>query len=249
MYQVNNRGLVIISNQPTNYTRLTEEDYNGIIQMLDNLDRRCQRPKPKEKGRYSHLPPDQIRHVKGGPGNIVMAPDEDFVVKLLKFPRHADDPQPDKFFDHLFSEANKIVTRFVLDNFGGFDIKPDEFGWKHPWNELNASPLFIGLAEVVEDTDPDDPRVWDSLLYDENKRTMMIMGMIARIFIDKLFSPLLFGCTANQANMLNALEKDMAENSSLDGTRNPQLKLILSRLTLIRICAHKNSQQGYSGSP
>ncbi|KFZ15199.1 hypothetical protein V502_05719 [Pseudogymnoascus sp. VKM F-4520 (FW-2644)] len=197
--------------------RLTEEDYNGILQMLDNLDRRCQGPKPKEKGRYSHLPPDQIRHVKGGPGNIVMAPDEDFVVKLLKFPRHADDPQPDKFFDHLFSEANKIVTSFVLDNFGGFDIKPDELEWKHPWNEMNASPLFIGLAEVVEDADPDDPRVWDSLLYDENKRTMMIMGMIARIFIDKLFSPLLFGCTANQATMLNALEKDMAENSLLDG--------------------------------
>ncbi|KAL5346282.1 hypothetical protein ACLOAV_008550 [Pseudogymnoascus australis] len=175
-----------------------KEDYDQIFQMLDKIDCRARGP-------------------KRGPGNIVMAPDEDFVVRLTQFPRHADDPEPDEFFDHLFGEANKIVINFVLENFGGFDIKPGESEWKHPWNEINVSPLFIGLAEVVEDADPDDPRCWDSLLYDENKRAMMIMGMIARIFIDKIFSPLLFGCTPSQAAMLNALEEDMAENASLDG--------------------------------
>lgn len=215
--------------QPTNYTRWVKEDYDQIYQMLDKIDRRARRPKHQEKGPLSHLPPSQIRHVKGGPRNIVMAPDEDFVVRLTQFPRHADDPEPDEFFDHLFGEANKIVINFVLENFGGFDIKPGQSEWKHPWNEIKVSPLFIGLAEVVEDADPDDPRCWDSLFYDENKRAMMIMGMIARIFIDKIFSPLLFGCTLSQAAMLNALEEDMAENASLDGTLDPQPKFILQR--------------------
>ncbi|OBT65530.1 hypothetical protein VE03_04971 [Pseudogymnoascus sp. 23342-1-I1] len=198
--------------------KLEKEDYDEIFQMIDKLDHRSRGPKRQEKGRFSHLPPSQIRHVKGGgPGNIVMAPDEDFVIRLIQFPPHADGPQLDEYFDYLFGEANNIALHFVLDNFGGFDIKPGESEWKHPWNEIDVSPLFIGLAELVEDTDPDDPRSWDSLLYDESKRAMMIMGMIARIFIDEIFSPLLFGCTPNQASMLNALEEDMAENSSLDG--------------------------------
>ncbi|KFY21665.1 hypothetical protein V493_07224 [Pseudogymnoascus sp. VKM F-4281 (FW-2241)] len=212
--------------------KFEEEDYKRLLKKLDEIQRRGQRPKLREKGPYAHLPPDQIRHVKGGSWNRVMAPDEDFVVKLLEFPRHADDAQPDEFFDHLFKEANAIVTSFVTVNFGGIDIKPEEFGCGHPWNEINVSPLFISLAGLVADADPDDPKGWDMLLYDATERSMMIMGMIARIFIDKVFSPLLFGCTPNQDTMLNALEKEMAENPTLEGfertkTRSKAIREIL----------------------
>jgi hypothetical protein len=208
---------MIMSNQPSNYTRFGKEDQDLLQQQLNDLRRRGERPKLPKKGPYSHLPPSQIRHVRGRPGNVVMASDEDFVVPLLDPPSHTDDPESDEFFDHLFTEANKIVTSFVVNNFGGFDIKPDDLEGKRPWNEMNVSPLFIGLAELVQDVDPDDPKCWDSLIYDERKRCMMIVGMIARIFVDKVFSPLLFGCTANQATMLNALETDMAEKKSHDG--------------------------------
>lgn len=211
-----------MSNQSANLTRLVKEDYDRIFQKLDEIRRRGQRPKPP-KGRFSHLPPSQIRHVKGASWNNSMAPDEKFAVQILQFPRHADSPQSNEFFDDLFSEANKIVTGFVLNNYGGFDIKPDEFGGEHPWNEINVSSLFISLVELVEDDDPDDPRSWDSLLLVETKRNMMVMGMIARIFLDKLFSPLLFGCTPNQATMLNALENEMANNGSLEGSLNSKL--------------------------
>ncbi|OBT86976.1 hypothetical protein VE02_04606 [Pseudogymnoascus sp. 03VT05] len=194
-----------------------KEDQDLLQQQLDNLRRRCERPTPPKKGPYSHLPPSQIRHVKGRPGNVVMAPDEDFVVRLLEPPRHTDGPQSDEFFDHLFTEANKIVTSFVVSNFGGVNIKPNELEGKRPWNEMNVPPLFIGLVELVQDVDPDDAKGWDSLICDERKRCMIIMGMISRIFVDKVFSPLLFGCTPNQATMLNALEEDMAEKNSDDG--------------------------------
>ncbi|KFY78320.1 hypothetical protein V499_02493 [Pseudogymnoascus sp. VKM F-103] len=194
-----------------------KKDQDLLQQLINDLRHRGQRPEPAKKGPFSHLPPSQIRHVKGRLGNVVMAPDEDFVVRLLEPSRHTDGPQSDEFFDNLFTEANKIVTSFVVNNFGGFDIKPDELEGKRPWNEMNASPLFISLAELVQDVDPDDSKSWDSLLYDERKRCMMIMGMIARIFVDKVFSPLLFGCTPNQDTMLNALETDMAEKNSDDG--------------------------------
>ncbi|ELR07403.1 hypothetical protein VC83_07515 [Pseudogymnoascus destructans] len=214
-----------------------KKDQDLLQQQIDDLRCRGERPKPPKKGPYSHLPPSQIRHVKGRPGNIVMAADENFVVRLLEPPRHTDGPQSDEFFDHLFTEANKITTSFVVENFGGFNIKPDELEGKRPWNEMNVSPLFVSLAELVQDVDPDDAKSWDSLLYYERKRCMMIMGIIARIFVDKVFSPLLFGCTPNQATMLNALETDMAEKNSHDGfartkTRSRAIREVLDGAVL-----------------
>ncbi|KFY47057.1 hypothetical protein V494_00191 [Pseudogymnoascus sp. VKM F-4513 (FW-928)] len=197
-------------NRPTRvYGRKWEkEDYDSVLQKLDELDRRSRRPKPQKQRLFPHLPDSQIRHVKG------LAQDDDFVVQILQFPPHEDGPQSNEFFDHLFQEAYAIVLSFVVNNYGGFDIIPDENEWKHPWNEINVSPLFISLAELVEDVEPDDPKGWDTLLYKQSKRNMMIVGMIARIFIDEVFSPILFGCTPTQATMLNSLETDMAEKIS-----------------------------------
>lgn len=210
------KGVGVMSNQRGFYPRLQTEDYDKLFKMLDDLRSRGQVPKPQEKGRLFYQP-SKIRHVKGGPGNNVLAPDEDFAIEPITFPRHPDAPQSDEFFDKMFSEAYSIVLHFVIDNFGRINIKPDELGGEHPWNDINVSALFIGVVEHVEDSYPDDPKGWDSLLLDSTKRSMMIEGIIARIFMDKVFSPLLFGCTAAQSNLLNVLEQDMAENAMLDG--------------------------------
>ena len=197
------------------------EDYEQLHKKIEELKQQTQGSEPQKKrrlpiGAEPYLSP-QISHIKGGEGNKTLHPDNDFVVQLKEFRPHGDGPQPDEFFDDEFNGVYDIVTRFVEDNFGGFDINPDEVEWQHPWKEIDVTPLFIGLVERVEDADPDDPNGWDSLLHDASKRTRMIVGMIARIFTDKVFDLLLFGCTPNQEDMLNSLEKDMAENSLLDG--------------------------------
>ncbi|KFX98163.1 hypothetical protein V490_02436 [Pseudogymnoascus sp. VKM F-3557] len=212
------------------------EDYDMLFKKLDDIERLVKVNQPQKKEPLSYVPIPTI-HIKGSNWDTVLAPDEDFVIPLLKFPRHEDSPQSDKIFEFLFSEHYTIVDSVVVDNFGGFDIKPDELEWKHPWNEINVSPLFIGLLDLVEDAaNTDDPKGWDSLLYDSTKRSMMIVGMLARIFQDKVFSPLLFGCTENQTTMLDSLEKDMAENCS-DGfartkTRSRAIREVLDGDTL-----------------
>lgn len=158
-----------------------------------------------------------IRHFRGSDTNRILGPNDDFVVRDYQYPPHPEVPQSDEFFDDEFDGVYSIVAKFVIDHFGRFDIKPSEDTWLNPWKEVKVTPLFISLVELVEEVDP-DKRDWDSLLYDVDKRIKMIVGMIARIFSDKVFKSLLFGCSSSQNDMLEGLERTLAEDIPHDGT-------------------------------
>lgn len=134
----------------------------------------------------------------------------------MKFPPHPDN-EHDRSTDWYRNEFRKLfarIRRFSIDCFGLHDLNqhPDLDPWK-----AGFSKEFVSYVEMVSDPDPAYGG-WGSFLKDTNQRQWLIMAILTRILMIKVFGADLWGADVEEKNLLLAIERTFIGG---DGKRTP----------------------------
>jgi hypothetical protein len=116
-------------------------------------------------------------------------------------------------FRRLFRQTDKFATYY----FGVHDLDAGEFF--EPW-AAGMTDDFVTWAEQVAEPDP-NLGTWDDLLRETGQRKWLVMGVLMKIVVVKVFGADLFGASKEQAELLYGISRALVGREGKQNSPTP----------------------------
>lgn len=123
--------------------------------------------------------------------------------------QHPEQDRKDEWFEHLLADLFHRVSDFCRETFGQGPKELLASYSASPW-AARFSPQFVSFASQIARQD-NHVGGWDHCLKDRDERTYLVMGIIAKILDENVFSELLFGVDEDSKRLLKTMDEQMLQ--------------------------------------
>jgi hypothetical protein len=121
----------------------------------------------------------------------------------MVFQPHPDEDRSNGWYRNEFRKLFSRIETFACEHFGVHDVSKNDN--LEPWT-LNFSPEFLRYVEVVADEDPYSGG-WDPLLKNTIQRQWLVVAILSRIIVVKVFSTDLWGADEEEKDLILGIER------------------------------------------
>lgn len=118
------------------------------------------------------------------------------------FPQHQIEEMPDEWFVEAFRLLFRRIEKFFDEYFCTQDLEGE---YHQPW-ALKHTPEFLNYVLQVADQERGQGG-WDALLRDTKQRKWLLMGILMKILMVKVFDEDLWGANKEEKELMFAIEK------------------------------------------
>jgi hypothetical protein len=135
----------------------------------------------------------------------------------ISYKPHPLEDRSDAWYTEMFRRLFRQTDKFATYYFGVHDLDAGEFF--EPW-AAGMTDDFVTWAEQVAEPDP-NLGTWDDLLRETGQRKWLVMGVLMKIVVVKVFGADLFGASKEQAELLYGISRALVGREGKQNSPTP----------------------------